>query len=572
MTYDFTTILDRAGHDALALDAIGAPGSGYPAPDAGFDPIPMWVADMSFPVAPSITRAIEERLQHPTFGYFSPSDAYHQAIIDWHRDRKGVADLEPRHIGYENGVLGGVVSTLTAFAAPGDAVLVHSPTYVGFTHALEDNGFKIVHSPLVRDAGGVWRMDYEDMERKLTENRIHAAILCSPHNPCGRVWERQELERAMELFRAHDCVVISDEIWSDIVRPGVMHIPTQSVSVDAHERTVALYAPSKTFNLAGLVGSYHVIYNDYLRDRVTSKGSKTHYNSMNVLSQHALVGAYSAEGRAWADELNQVIAGNVDWAYGFIERHLPGVSVFRPQGTYMLFLDCSQWCERHGRSIDELLRAGHRVGVYWQDGRAFNGPCHLRMNLALPLSRVQEAFGRLAGHGSRPALAPVPISHELPARKGALDDASEPLGEAVLVVGNLARVGEELMRARHWATLCELRHLLGDHGNRPGGGSRREVQGLAVRHDAPLERQQGEEHEGGDVVHVRVGGVLHRPDHEEPVAVHVDCAVLAGVDHGEHVAKGVTPGTCDLDLALVEPERVVPNKVVDQPAMTPERV
>ena len=309
-----------------------------------------------------------------------------------------MADLEPRHIGYENGVLGGVVSTLTAFAAPGDAVLVHSPTYVGFTHALEDNGFKIVHSPLVRDAGGVWRMDYEDMERKLTENRIHAVILCSPHNPCGRVWERRELERAMELFRAHDCVVISDEIWSDIVRPGVMHIPTQSVSVDAHERTVALYAPSKTFNLAGLVGSYHVIYNDYLRDRVTSKGSKTHYNSMNVLSQHALVGAYSAEGRAWADELNQVIAGNVDWACGFIERHLPGVSVFRPQGTYMLFLDCSQWCERHGRSIDELLRAGHRVGVYWQDGRAFNGPCHLRMNLALPLSRVQEAFGRLAGH------------------------------------------------------------------------------------------------------------------------------------------------------------------------------
>ena len=110
MTYDFTTILDRAGHDALALDAIGAPGSDYPAPDAGFDPIPMWVADMNFPVAPSITRAIEERLKHPTFGYFRPSDAYYQAIIDWHRDRKGMGDLEPRHIGYENGVLGGVVS------------------------------------------------------------------------------------------------------------------------------------------------------------------------------------------------------------------------------------------------------------------------------------------------------------------------------------------------------------------------------------------------------------------------------------------------------------------------------
>ena len=398
MTYDFTTVLDRAGHDALAVDAIGAPGSGYPAPDKGFDPIPMWVADMNFPVAPSITRAIQERLQYPTFGYFSPSDAYYQAIIDWHRDRKGVGDLCPEHIGYENGVLGGVVSALTAFAAPGDPVLVHSPTYVGFTHSLEDNGFKIVHSPLVRDEDGVWRMDYEDMEHRLAEERIHVAIFCSPHNPCGRVWERWEIERAMELYAAHDCVVISDEIWSDIVRPGLAHIPTQSVSEDARRRTIALYAPSKTFNLAGLIGSYHVIYDGYLRDRVTTKGKKTHYNSMNVLSQHALIGAYGPEGRAWADELNQVIAGNVDWACDFIEQRLPGVSVFRPQGTYMLFLDCTEWCEKSGRSIDELLRAGHRVGVCWQDGRAFHGPCHIRMNLALPLSRVQEAFGRLEEH------------------------------------------------------------------------------------------------------------------------------------------------------------------------------
>ena len=398
MTYDFTTILDRRGHDALAVDAIGKPGSGYPAPEEGFDAIPMWVADMNFPVAPSIKRAIEARLAYPTFGYFEPSDAYYQAIIDWHRTRKGVDDLEPRHIGYENGVLGGVVSALTSFAAPGDPVLVHSPTYVGFTHALEDNGFRIVHSPLVRDEDGVWRMDFEDMERRIEQERIHAVIFCSPHNPCGRVWERWEVERAMEIYRAHDCVVVSDEIWSDIVRPGVTHVPTQSVSADARERTIALYAPSKTFNLAGLVGSYHVIYSDYLRDRVATKGKKTHYNHMNVLSQHALIGAYGPEGQLWADELNQVIAGNVDWACGFIAEHLPGVSVYRPQGTYMLFLDCSEWCEKHGVGIDELQRAGHRVGVCWQDGRAFHGPCHVRVNLALPLSRVQEAFRRLDEH------------------------------------------------------------------------------------------------------------------------------------------------------------------------------
>ena len=276
-------------------------------------------------------------------------------------------------------------------------MLVHSPTYVGFTHALEDNGFKIVHSPLARDEGGVWRMDYEDMERHLTEGHIHVAHPLLAAQSCGRVWERWELERAMELFRAHDCVVISDEIWSDIVRPGVTHIPTQSVSADAHERTIALYAPSKTFNLAGLIGSYHVIYNDYLRDRMTSKGAKTHYNSMNVLSQHALVGAYGPEGRAWADELNQVIAANVDWACDFIERRLPGVDVFCPQGTYMLFLTA-----RHGaRGPGELsmicsrgLARGRVLAGRPRLQRAVPHPHESR----LPLSRVQEAFGRLAEH------------------------------------------------------------------------------------------------------------------------------------------------------------------------------
>ena len=396
MTYDFTSILDRAGHDAIAVDAIGAPGSGYPAPDEGFDPIPMWVADMNFPVAPSITRAIQERLKYPTFGYFNASDAYYQAIIDWHRDRKGVADLEPRHIGYENGVLGGVVSALTSFAAPGDPVLVHSPTYVGFTHSLEDNGFRIVHSPLVRDEEGVWRMDYEDMERRLAEERIHVAIFCSPHNPCGRVWERWEIERAMELFAKYDCVVVSDEIWSDIILPGHTHTPTQSVSDDARARTVALYAPSKTFNLAGLVGSYHIIYNDYLRDRVTAQASKCHYNDMNVLSMHALIGAYQPEGYEWVDELCQVLGQNIDWACRYIVEHFDGVTCAHPEGTYMLFVDCSEWRARHGRSIDWVEQQAWRVGVDVQDGRMFHGPCHLRMNLALPLARVQEAFERLS--------------------------------------------------------------------------------------------------------------------------------------------------------------------------------
>lgn len=399
MTYDFTSIIDRHGRDAIAVDGLGKmPPSSPEPPEEGFDSIPMWVADMNFPTAPAVTRAIIERAQHPMFGYFSPREEYYRGIIDWHERRNGVRGLDPAHIGYENGVLGGLASTLAAFAAPGDAVLVHSPTYIGFTRTLENSGYRIVLSPLVRDGDGVWRMDFEDMERKLTQYRIHAAVFCSPHNPTGRVWERSEIECAMELYRDHECVVVSDEIWSDIILPGHTHIPTQSVSDDARSRTVALYAPSKTFNLAGLVGSYHIIYNDYLRDRVRACASKSHYNEMNVLSMHALIGAYSSEGHAWVDELCQVIEGNVDWACAYIADHFEGLVCSRPQGTYMLFIDASAWCERRGVSIEELLRRGWRVGVGWQDGRPFHGPCHIRMNLALPLSRVQEAFRRLDEH------------------------------------------------------------------------------------------------------------------------------------------------------------------------------
>lgn len=391
MTYDFTSVLDRRGKDSIAADVVPFDVQ----PDEGFAPIPMWVADMAFPTAPPILAAMRARLDSPTLGYYRMSEEYYDAILSWQRRRHGVQELEREHIGYENGVLGGVASAVQAFTAPGEKILVHSPTYVGFTHTVENLGRVLVHSPLVRDTEGVWRMDYADMEAKIETNGIHLVIFCSPHNPAGRVWEREELEEAMALFEKHQCLVISDEIWSDIVMPGFKHIPTQSVSEDARQRTLAFYAPSKTFSLAGLVGSYHIIYNRYLRERVERQSALSHYNSCNVLSMHALVGAYSPEGEDWAEQMVRVIDGNFAYACDFIAQNLPGVRVMRPQGTYMLFLDCAPWCERHGISIAELQRRGVRAGVIWQDGEAFVWPQTIRMNLALPLSQLQEAMERL---------------------------------------------------------------------------------------------------------------------------------------------------------------------------------
>lgn len=397
MKYDFTSLIDRQGRDALAVDGLGKnPGGAPGAPREGFDAIPMWVADMNFPTAPTVQKAVIDRMRHPAFGYFEPREEYFDAIIRWQEKRNGVSGLTRECIGYENGVLGGLISALKAFAAPGDCVLIHSPTYIGFTGSIEGNGYKIVHSPLKLDENGIWRMDFEDMDRKLKENHIHAAVLCSPHNPCGRVWERWELEQAMEIYRDNDCMVISDEIWSDLTLEGYHHIPTQSVSRDARERTVALYAPSKTFNLAGLIGSYHIIYSPLLRDRVRSVSGKTHYNGMNLCSMYALMGAYCREGEEWLEELRQVLTKNVDFAWNYIREQFPGIQVSRPQGTYMLFLDCSGWCHANGKTLDELLKAGWDVGVAWQDGRPFHGACAIRMNLALPLQRVQEAFHRLS--------------------------------------------------------------------------------------------------------------------------------------------------------------------------------
>ena len=397
MTYDFTSIINRHGLDSIAVD-----------PDEGSvyrkdivlkegitDHIPMWVADMNFATVPTVPQSMCERLTHPTYGYFTLRDEYYDGIIAWHEKRNGVKGITKENIGYENGVLGAFATALHCFCSQGDALLLHSPTYIGFTHVIENNGYRAVHSELKRDADDVWRMDYEDMEEKIVKHKIHFAVFCSPHNPTGRVWTREEIEKAMAIFKKHDVFVFSDEIWSDLTLFDNRHIPTQSVSEDARMRTIALYAPSKTFNLAGLVGSYHIIYNQYLKDRMDKEASLGHYNSPNLASMYAQIGAYKPEGYVWTDELKTVLSENVEYAYRHIKECYKGIRVSKPEGTYMLYLDCADYLRESGKTIDDLLRAGYEAGVDWQDGRPFFLEDSIRMNLALPLSRVREAFDRL---------------------------------------------------------------------------------------------------------------------------------------------------------------------------------
>ena len=396
MKYDFTSILERKGMDSIAVDLETAD-SFAPKGETltGFERIPMWVADMNFPTAPSVTEAIIQRAKHPAFGYFIPRPEYYQAIINWQSTRNNVEGLSQKNIGYENGVLGGLVSALKAITSSGDHILLHSPTYIGFTGVLENNGYHITTSPLKKDKDGVWRMDLDDMEDKIKKYHIHATIFCSPHNPTGRVWTREEIRGAMDLFEKYHVYVISDEIWSDILLDSHKHTPTQMVSEYSKNHTVALYAPSKTFNLAGLIGSYHIIYDPWLRDRVEKESSLSDYNSMNVLSMHALIGAYSSVGMEWLDELRTVLGTNVDKVYSYLTQQVEGIELAKPEGTYMLFLDCEKYCKNHGISIEELQKKGVKYGVIWQDGRPFHGEYGIRMNVALPTARVEEAIRRM---------------------------------------------------------------------------------------------------------------------------------------------------------------------------------
>lgn len=394
MKYDFTTIMDRGGRNTMAVDGFGVMTQGIEIKE-GVEPIPMWVADMSFATVPTVPQQIIERVNHPEYGYFMTPDEYYNSIIEWHEKRNGVTGLTRECIEYENSVLGGVASALSVLCSKGEKILIHKPTYIGFTMTLKNNGYDIIHSELVKDENGVYRMDFEDMEKKIVENDIHTTIFCSPHNPTGRVWEREELEKAMEIFKKHDVIVICDEIWSDLILADNKHIPLQSLNEDAKMRVIAEYAPSKTFNLAGLVGSYHIIYNKYLRDRVRKESSLGHYNAANLLSVHALIGAYKPEGYEWVDELCQVLTENVNYACDFFTNEFDGIEISKPEGTYMIFPDFTKWCETNGRDINEVYAAVVAEGVIWQHGIAFNAPNCIRMNLALPHSKLVEAMDRI---------------------------------------------------------------------------------------------------------------------------------------------------------------------------------
>lgn len=388
--FNFEELVDRRGLYHRSVETRIFEGV---EPKDGFSIIPMSIADMNFKTAPAVINEIDKRFKRDVFGYSINSKEFFDSIISWQKRRHGVNSIDEKNIGYENGVLGGLSSTATALLSRGDNILLHRPTYAGFNGILKNLGFNLIYSDLKIDKENVWRMDYEDMEKKIVENKIHLFVMCSPHNPTGRVWTRKELEKAYEIFKKHDIYVVSDEIWSDLILSGKKHIPSQLINEDAKSRTIAFYAPTKGYNLAGLGVSYHIVYNDFLNDRLLKEESLCHYNLNNVLSEAALIGAYSNDGEAWLDSLREVIEGNINLALDFFSK-IKGVDVIKPEGTYLIYPDFEKYLINKNISLYDLLVKCIEHGLLVSDGRIFGGKSTIRMNLAMPRKMLEEALDR----------------------------------------------------------------------------------------------------------------------------------------------------------------------------------
>lgn len=351
---------------------------------------PMWIADMDFAVPECVLKEIRSRLEHPVFGYSDPDPRFAQSIIQWAQDRRGVTDLRPEHIRCQNSALGGVVTAIQTLTDPGGPVLLHLPNYNGFTKAIADSGRRLVGSPLVQDGNGVFRIDLEDMDRRIQQEHIRCLIFCSPHNPTGRVWTREEIEAVCELCERRGVSIISDEVWSDFVFSPNRHLSTTQVTPYAHEHTITLNGASKTFNLAGLHASYSIVYQDELRQAYHKNSDASHTNAPNALTIAALIGAYTG-GAEYVDKLVPYIHQNMELVHKFLRREVPAVRSCIPEGTYTMWLDFTAT----GRSQEENIRRMGEQGLVINPGSDYHGENWFRMNVACPRSLVEQALRQL---------------------------------------------------------------------------------------------------------------------------------------------------------------------------------
>lgn len=383
MPYDFNEAIDRVPTGSLKWsyrkNFCG-----------GDDVIPMWVADMDFACPPEVVEAVKARATHPIYGYPARTEGYYESFIRWMKKRNGW-DIKKEWICFSPGVVPAINFAVLAYSQPGDKVIIQTPVYYPFSSAVLNNGRQLVENSLKID-NGRYVMDYEDLEKQI-DSRTKMIILCSPHNPVGRVWERAELERLVDICERKGIVIVSDEIHSDLILGSIRHTCTASVSDAARRMTVTLTAPSKTFNLAGLRTANAIIPDEKLRSAFANVVDNLGLGGSNVFGIAAQEAAYS-KGETWLEELLSYLRGNLRLVEEFISEKIPELKVFPLDGTYLAWIDC----RRLGMSDAQLKEFFLKDARLWLDeGTMFGsgGSGFMRMNLACPESLLTEALGRL---------------------------------------------------------------------------------------------------------------------------------------------------------------------------------
>ncbi len=377
--YDFDKVIERRGTGAVKYDGLSELFG-----DA--DLTPLWVADMDFEVCPCITDALHQRFSHHIFGYPRTPESYWPAVIDWLRRRHGL-EVAAEELAFVPGVVRGIAYALNFFTRPGDAVVIQPPVYHSFRSVTEGNGRRVVENPLVELPDGMYRMDLDGLEKIFAEERPAMMILCNPHNPVGIQWDAETLRHVASLARRYGVMLY-----------GARHIPFCSVSDDAAAVSITFGAPSKTFNIPGLVSSWMIVRNPELRKEFYDWMAVNEFSAPTFTATVATEAAYR-NGEEWMTELLEYLQGNIDAVIDFVDRSMPGVRAVRPQASFLVWLDFRGLSLSHDELLERMLK---KARLALNDGAMFGhqGTGFMRLNVAKPrvellkdMARMAQAFG-----------------------------------------------------------------------------------------------------------------------------------------------------------------------------------
>ncbi len=382
--YNFDNIIDRHGTSAVKIDRLDAVFGRH-------DLTPLWIADLDFAVCPEITAALSRRLAHPVLGYSEASESYWQAIIDWNLRRHGFS-IARNELAFVPGVVKGIALAVNFFTREGDGVVIQPPVYTPFRTVVEGNNRKVIENPLIFD-GESYSMDLDGLRSVVAEHKPKMLVLCNPHNPIGIQWDADTLAELAAIAREAGMVVVSDEIHGDLMLGGRRHIPFLSAGPDAVAVGIMLGAPSKTFNIPGLVSSWMVVKNPEMRERYYKWLEVNEFSAPVMISTIGAEAAYN-NGEEWLDQMLAYVEGNIDFVIDFAARRIPGLKVIRPQASFLLWLDFRGLHLCHREVMDMLLDKAH---LALNDGTMFGaqGDGFARLNAGTPRAVLAHALESL---------------------------------------------------------------------------------------------------------------------------------------------------------------------------------